>query len=54
VSFFIFEFVIGSFSFKTLKMGVFSESLVLDNNTTLSATKTLPTNVQHNTFLEVV
>jgi len=55
VSFFIFEFVIGSFNFKKLSLVFDGKKINLDDKILkVSSVKVLPPTIQHNTFLEIV
>jgi len=53
VSFFIFEFIIGSLNFKELGI-VFNSKEVIENSNKWNLKATLPTTIQHHTVLEIV
>jgi len=55
VSFFIFEFVIGSFNFKKVSLVFDGGKINLDDKILkVTSIKVLPPTIQHNTFLEIV
>jgi hypothetical protein len=54
VSFFLFEFVVGTFQFKDLGSIMQGQLLVNKQNSNMVSTEVLPTKAQHNTILEII
>ena len=54
VSFFLFEFVVGTFQFKDLGSIMQGQLLINKQNSNMVSTEVLPTKAQHNTILEII